>query len=210
MKVNYYHPHLWSSHKAKKKKSGGLLFTSHWLNLQHWTGFYIAVYGNYQGLFFYFQGLFYFRRLFFFAFRRQNRPEPLCIFPPASYPPSPSDLQLGHVQASLRTFLGSFRGAACSSCRSGLGPMLVRKLAPLDAMAATVPGLCAASACRTPCHCCCCCCCCCCWVFSFLSTTVWAACCCCCGCCCCCWLTSNKKSYYICNLVVTFTFILIL
>ena len=28
----------------------GLLFTSHWLNLQHWTGFYIAVYGNFQGL----------------------------------------------------------------------------------------------------------------------------------------------------------------
>ena len=36
----------------------GLLFTSHWLNLQHWTGFFIAVYGNFQGLFFDFRGLF--------------------------------------------------------------------------------------------------------------------------------------------------------
>ena len=36
----------------------GLLFTSHWLNLQHWTGFYIAVYGNFQGLFFIFEGSF--------------------------------------------------------------------------------------------------------------------------------------------------------
>ena len=32
----------------------GLLFTSHWLNLQHWTGFYIAVYGNFQGALFWF------------------------------------------------------------------------------------------------------------------------------------------------------------
>ena len=46
----------------------GLLFTSHWLNLQHWTGFYIAVYGNFQGL--------------FFAFRGRNRPEPPCNFFP--------------------------------------------------------------------------------------------------------------------------------
>ena len=37
---------------------GGLLFTSHWLNLQHWTSFYIAVYGNFQGLFFIFEGSF--------------------------------------------------------------------------------------------------------------------------------------------------------
>ena len=53
----------------------GLLFTSHWLNLQYfyWTGFYIAVYGNFQGLFFDFRGL-------FFAFRGRNRPEPPCIF----------------------------------------------------------------------------------------------------------------------------------
>ena len=36
----------------------GLLFTSHWLNLQHWTGFYIAVYDNFQGLFFIFEGSF--------------------------------------------------------------------------------------------------------------------------------------------------------
>ena len=36
----------------------GPLFTSHWLNLQHWTGFYIAVYGNFQGLFFIFEGSF--------------------------------------------------------------------------------------------------------------------------------------------------------
>ena len=28
---------------------GGLLFTSHWLNLPHWTGFYIAVYGKFSG-----------------------------------------------------------------------------------------------------------------------------------------------------------------
>ena len=53
----------------------GLLFTSHWLNLQHWTGIYIAVYGNFQGLFYYFWGL-------FFAFRGQNRPEPPCNFFP--------------------------------------------------------------------------------------------------------------------------------
>ena len=32
----------------------GLLFTSQWLNLQHWTVFYIAVYGNFQGLFYLF------------------------------------------------------------------------------------------------------------------------------------------------------------
>ena len=38
----------------------GLLFTSHWLNLQHWTGFYIAVYGDFQGLFLDFRGLFAF------------------------------------------------------------------------------------------------------------------------------------------------------
>ena len=44
----------------------GLLFTSHWLNLQHWTCIYIAVYGNFQGL--------------SFAFRGQNRPEPRVIF----------------------------------------------------------------------------------------------------------------------------------
>ena len=50
----------------------GLLFTSHWLNLQHWTGFYIAVYGDFQGL--------------FFAFRGRNRPEPPCIFPPVYHP----------------------------------------------------------------------------------------------------------------------------
>ena len=37
----------------------GLLLTSHWLNLQHWTGFYIAVYGNFQGLFFIFEGSFF-------------------------------------------------------------------------------------------------------------------------------------------------------
>ena len=54
---------------------GGVLFTSHWLNLQHWTGFYIAVYGNFQGLFFYFRGL-------FFALRGRNRPEPPCNFSP--------------------------------------------------------------------------------------------------------------------------------
>ena len=54
----------------------GLLFISHWLNLQHWTGFYIAVYGNFQGLFFFFEGL-------FFAFRGQNHPEPPCNFSPA-------------------------------------------------------------------------------------------------------------------------------
>ena len=53
---------------------GGLLFTSRWLNLQHWTGFYIAVYGDFEGLFFDFRGL-------FFAFRGRNRPEPPCIFP---------------------------------------------------------------------------------------------------------------------------------
>ena len=35
-----------------------LHFTSHRLNLQHWTGFYIAVYGNFQGLFFIFEGSF--------------------------------------------------------------------------------------------------------------------------------------------------------
>ena len=53
----------------------GLLLTSHWLNLQHWTGFYIAVYGNFQGLFLDFRGL-------FFAFRGRNRPEPPCnLFP---------------------------------------------------------------------------------------------------------------------------------
>ena len=54
----------------------GLLFTSHWLNLQHWTSVYIAVCGNFQGLFF------YFRVLFFFAFRERNRPEPPCNFFP--------------------------------------------------------------------------------------------------------------------------------
>ena len=52
---------------------GGLLFTSHWLNLQHWRGFYIAVCGNFQGLFFDFRGL-------LFAFRGRNRPEPPCNF----------------------------------------------------------------------------------------------------------------------------------
>ena len=52
----------------------GLLFTSHWLNLQHWAGFYIAVYGNFQGLFFDFQGL-------FLAFRGWNHPEPRVFFP---------------------------------------------------------------------------------------------------------------------------------
>ena len=52
---------------------GGLLFTSHWLNLQHWTCFYIAVYGSFQGLFFDFQGL-------FFALRGRNRPESHVIF----------------------------------------------------------------------------------------------------------------------------------
>ena len=36
----------------------GPLFTPPWLNLQHWTGFHIAVYGNFQGLFFIFQGSF--------------------------------------------------------------------------------------------------------------------------------------------------------
>ena len=56
----------------------GLLFTSHWLNLQHWTGFYIAVYGDFQGLFFFsFRGLFY-------AFRGWNRPEQPCTFFPAA------------------------------------------------------------------------------------------------------------------------------
>ena len=52
---------------------GGLLFTSHWPNLQHWTGFYIAVYGNFQGLFFDIRGL-------LLAFRGWNRPEPPWIF----------------------------------------------------------------------------------------------------------------------------------
>ena len=67
--------------KSESKKYGfmifkirGLLFTSHWLNLQHWTGFYIAVYGNFQGLFFGFRGL-------FFALRGRNRLEPPCNFP---------------------------------------------------------------------------------------------------------------------------------
>ena len=46
----------------------GLLFTSQWLNLQHWTGFYIAVYGNFQGL--------------FFAFLGWNRSKPRCNFFP--------------------------------------------------------------------------------------------------------------------------------
>ena len=37
----------------------GLFYTSHWLNLQHWTGFYIAVYGDFQGRFFFiFEGSF--------------------------------------------------------------------------------------------------------------------------------------------------------
>ena len=37
---------------------GGLLFTSHWLNLQQWTSFYIAVYGDFSGApFFFFQGV---------------------------------------------------------------------------------------------------------------------------------------------------------
>ena len=41
--------------------------TPHWLNLQHWTDFYIAVYGNLQRLFFHFLRL-------FFAFWGWNRP----------------------------------------------------------------------------------------------------------------------------------------
>ena len=55
---------------------GGLLFTSKWLNRQHWTGFIIAVYGNFQpGLFFDFWGL-------FFVFWGRNGPESLCNFFP--------------------------------------------------------------------------------------------------------------------------------
>ena len=67
-----------SVHQAKNKNFNfrGLLFTSHWLNLQHWTGFYIAVYGDFQGLFFFFEGS-------FFAFRGRFRPEP----PPPPPPP---------------------------------------------------------------------------------------------------------------------------
>ena len=63
----------WNSGQKLNFYFRGLVFTSHWLNLQHWTGFYIAVYGNFQELFFYIWGL-------FFAFRGQNRPEPLCNF----------------------------------------------------------------------------------------------------------------------------------
>ena len=55
----------------------GLFFTSHWLSLQHWTDFYIAVYDNFQGLFFDFRGL-------SFAFRGQNRPELPCNFFPGA------------------------------------------------------------------------------------------------------------------------------
>ena len=73
-------PLLWKFSSGQKLNFyfRGLLFTSHWLNLQHWTGFYIAVYGNFQGLFFDFRG-------FFCAFRGQNRPEPPCNFSPASH-----------------------------------------------------------------------------------------------------------------------------
>ena len=51
----------WHSHLPllQVKFSGVILFTSHWLNLQHWTGFYIAVYGNFQRLYFFFEGSFF-------------------------------------------------------------------------------------------------------------------------------------------------------
>ena len=57
----------------------GLLFTSYWLNLQHWTGFYIAVYGDFQGLFF-----FFFRGLFFAFWGGKIAQSPRGIFPLAS------------------------------------------------------------------------------------------------------------------------------
>ena len=66
----------WSSVTGQKLKNfRGLLFTSHWLNLQHWTGFYIAVNGNFQGLFFLFSRARFFSEVkgLFFAFRRWNR-----------------------------------------------------------------------------------------------------------------------------------------
>ena len=64
-------PDEWFSGQKLNFYFGGLLFTSHWINLQHWTGFHIAVYGNFQGL--------------FFAFRGRNRPEPPCNFSPGGF-----------------------------------------------------------------------------------------------------------------------------
>ena len=75
----------------------GLLFTySHWLNLQHLKGFYIAVYGDFQGLFFDFRGL-------FFAFRGRNCPEPSCIF-----------FSLAHFHARTRSGSPHFHALARS------------------------------------------------------------------------------------------------
>ena len=94
-------------HQAKNIKFyfEGLLFTSHWLNLQHWTGFYIAVYGNFQGLFFIFEGS------FFGAFRGRNRPEPPCIFSlcvtTGTYVHYPED---GVISADF--------ASSCSSCHT--------------------------------------------------------------------------------------------
>ena len=54
----------------------GLLFTSHWLNLQHWTGFYHCSLWRFS-----WSSFFYFWGLLFFAYRGRNRPEPLIFFP---------------------------------------------------------------------------------------------------------------------------------
>ena len=81
----------------------GLLFTSHWLNLQHWTGVYIAVCGNFQGL------LFYFRGLFFLHFGSEIARSPRVIFS-LVYLLTPllqfSDYQtLFHVQIAVQYFV---------------------------------------------------------------------------------------------------------
>ena len=62
--------------RVKKKKNRGLLCTYHWLNLQHWVGFYIAVHKYFE----YFRALFLFSRALF-AFQGWNRPDPIYFSP---------------------------------------------------------------------------------------------------------------------------------
>ena len=50
---------MFESGRNVKNLFGGLLFTSHCLNLQHWISIYITVYGNFQGIYFDFPGLFF-------------------------------------------------------------------------------------------------------------------------------------------------------
>ena len=71
---------------------------------QHWTDFYIAVYGNFQGL--------------FFAFREWNRRESLYIFPPHDVTSS---------KHMTRTPPGSFRIREIGSHTFTLGRNLVLK-----------------------------------------------------------------------------------